>query len=137
MLKFSPVNERVASVRLQVAGRKVLSVVVAYTPNSGADYPAFLDSGWCAGRGAIWGPQSLTGSAGNEGETRRDVIGMNGLPDLNPNRALSLDFCASQRPDIKKKPTVFEHKVLTELSTDRRLVVSWGSCRTDHKNPNK
>uniref|UniRef100_A0A3B5B7Z8 Ig-like domain-containing protein n=1 Tax=Stegastes partitus TaxID=144197 RepID=A0A3B5B7Z8_9TELE len=42
VLEFTPVNERVASLRLQVGDRS-LTVVLAYGPNSSAEYPAFLD----------------------------------------------------------------------------------------------
>ncbi len=43
VLEFSPVNERVASLRLRV-GDRTLTVVSAYGPNSSAEYPAFLES---------------------------------------------------------------------------------------------
>lgn len=44
VLEFSPMHERVASLQLQVAGRKALTVVGAYTPNSSSEYQAFLGS---------------------------------------------------------------------------------------------
>ena len=43
VLEFTPVNELVASLRLQV-GYRSLTVVSAYGPNSSAEYPAFLES---------------------------------------------------------------------------------------------
>ncbi|CAM4608815.1 unnamed protein product [Leuciscus chuanchicus] len=43
VLEFTPVNERVASLRLRVGDRS-LTVVCAYGPNGGVEYPAFLGS---------------------------------------------------------------------------------------------
>ena len=43
VLEFTPVNERVVSLRLRVGDRS-LTVVSAYGPNSSAEYPAFLES---------------------------------------------------------------------------------------------
>ncbi len=37
-------NEGVAPIRLQVAGRKTLTVVFAYAPKGSSVYPAFLES---------------------------------------------------------------------------------------------
>jgi len=44
VLEFSPVNERVVSMRLQVTGGKALTVMCAYAPNSSSEYQAFLES---------------------------------------------------------------------------------------------
>lgn len=41
---WNSLNKRVASMQLQVAGGKVLSVVVGYAPRCSTDYPAFLES---------------------------------------------------------------------------------------------
>jgi len=43
VLEFSPVNERVISMRLQVTWGKALTVVCAYAPNSRSEYLAFLE----------------------------------------------------------------------------------------------
>ncbi len=43
VLEFTPVNERVVSLRLRVGDRS-LTVVCAYGPNGSVEYPAFLVS---------------------------------------------------------------------------------------------
>ena len=43
VLEFTPGDERVASPRLRI-GEMVLTVVCAYGPNSGSEYPPFLQS---------------------------------------------------------------------------------------------
>ncbi|TWW73603.1 hypothetical protein D4764_15G0009970 [Takifugu flavidus] len=43
ILEFTPVDERVASLRLRVGGQ-ILTVVCAYDPNSSSAYPPFLES---------------------------------------------------------------------------------------------
>lgn len=42
-LEFTPVNERVASLRL-LAGERALTVVRAYPLNSSSEYPVFLET---------------------------------------------------------------------------------------------
>jgi len=44
VLEFSPVSERVASLRLRVTGGKLLTFVFEYSPNSSSNYPAVLES---------------------------------------------------------------------------------------------
>jgi len=147
LLEFSSVNERVASIGLQVAGGKALTVVCAYAPNSRVSGLLGV-LGWYPGNGS-------NAHVGNDGETWSGVIGMNGLPDLNQSGVLLLDFCA--RHGLAITNTMFEHtwyrsvtlgrrslidfvivsadlrphvldtrvKRGTELSTDHHLVVSW------------
>lgn len=81
------VNDRVAPMWLQVAEGKVLSILVAYAPNSSADYCAFLESWggvlkwWYPGgeRGDIWWSRRSTGRFQHSpGQGDQGVIGRNG-----------------------------------------------------------
>ncbi len=93
--------------QLRVARRKALTVVCAYASNSCSEYLASPCPWVGSWKGSMWGLHcfplgDFITHTGNDGETCRGVIWRNGLPDLNLNGALLLDFCASHGLSITK-----------------------------------
>ncbi|KAI3370168.1 hypothetical protein L3Q82_024453 [Scortum barcoo] len=126
VLEFTPVNERVASLRLRVGDRS-LAVVCAYGPNSSTEYPAFLESLGGVLDSAPTGDSivllgdfnahvgNMTVIPGGEGRDREERPQP---PDLNPSGVLLLDFCASHSLSITN--TMFEHKERRKLDRPGR-----------------
>ncbi|KAK3535602.1 hypothetical protein QTP70_017140 [Hemibagrus guttatus] len=112
VLEFSPVNERVVSLRLR-AGDRCLTVVSVYGPNGSVDYRTFLETLRWVLEGAPTGDSivllgDFNAHVGNDSDTWRGMIGRNGPPDLNSSGVLLLDFCASHSLSITN--TMFKHK---------------------------
>ena len=112
VLNFTPVDERVVSLRLRVMGGKTLTVVCAYAPINEEEYPAFLEILRKVLREVpvedfvvLLG--DFNAHVGNETDQWPDVIGRHGLPERNQTGTLLLKFCASRRLSITN--TMFAH----------------------------
>ncbi|XP_056432313.1 uncharacterized protein LOC130370766 [Gadus chalcogrammus] len=111
-LEFTPVDERVVSLRLRViGGEKTLTVVCAYAPCNEKKYPAFLE---ILSKVLSKVPEGdfvvllgdFNAHVGNKTDKLPDVIGRHGLPKRRPNGTLLLNFCARHSFSITN--TMFE-----------------------------
>ncbi len=109
VLEFTPVNERVISLRLRGIGLSLSCVPTAQT--------AVLSTrpSWClwagAGKCSNWGLHRSTGGlqchVGSDSDTWRGVMGGTAPPHLNLCSVQLLDFCASYSLSITN--TMFKH----------------------------
>ncbi|GAA6099379.1 uncharacterized protein LOC120491749, partial [Tachysurus ichikawai] len=90
VLEFTPVNERVVSLRLRVGDRS-LTVICAYGPNGSVEYPTFLASLGGVLESAPTGDSvvllgDFNAHVGSDSDTWRGVIGRNAPPRPEPER---------------------------------------------------
>ncbi|KAI3373268.1 hypothetical protein L3Q82_006570 [Scortum barcoo] len=124
VLEFTPVNERVASLRLRVGDRSLAVVCAFHGPNSSTEYQPgllgvpgrVLDSAPTGDSIVLLG--DFNAHVGNNSDTWRGVIGRNRPPDLNPSGVLLLDFCANHSLSITN--TMFEHKGVHQCTRGTR-----------------
>ena len=107
MLEFTPVDESITSLCLQVR-EWILTMVCAYTPNHSWEYPPFFESLEKVLESAPTGNSivllgDFNAHVGNDSEMWRG-----GLPDLNLNGVQLLYFCASHSSSVTN--TMFNDK---------------------------
>ncbi|TWW73457.1 hypothetical protein D4764_15G0008510 [Takifugu flavidus] len=129
ILEFTPVDERVASLRLRVGGR-ILTVVCAYGPSSSSAYPPFLESldgvlESAPSGGSLVLLGDFNAHIGNDSVTWRGIKASTCTWHQDTlGRRLMIDFVVVSS-DLR--PCVLDTRVKrgAELSTDHHLVVSW------------
>ena len=116
-------NERVVSLHLQVGDRSP-SVVSAYGPNSGVEYPAFLEALGGELESAPTKDYAIPLGDFNTHVGSNSVTWRSVIPDLNSSGVLLLDFCASHSLSITN--TMFKHKSV-QMCTWHQDALGWRS----------